>query len=446
MTLERKDKATGATIPNIIHLIWFGSWPPPPAYLENIRLWKQLNPGYTVNLWTDESLLEKSACKAMREFCDKNTLELSDIQKLPKDYPNIQAVRDWLHFEEAGKPRFAAASDVLRVSLLEIQGGHYFDCDIKPLATISDVDWQCPEGSYQLVNELDRNSGAIRCDQYEYCVMGAVPHNNLYQNANLIYQNTHPEVMQSLSEAFRSDPNIDRVRCVMEATGRVLSFASKTKVDQPRLEFRGDSRNEAIHENIEEGYLKGKINIKFDRSYGVESPDISSQTKFILGGLEQVFKRAKSTLRARRAVVPSLPVGQLFEKTNNENKVLLYKALNGELAIKCPSPQNCQTILDILKGYGLDAFFESKKGVVYIKQTKGMDACGTYQAKNGELALKFPTEETAKNFIKLFSLDNIKLTHRNGVIYFPISFNEPRANLQTEFKSPPPQTAPSYRK
>jgi hypothetical protein len=272
------------SIPKIIHLIWFGSWPPKADkcenYLKNIQQWKILNPNFCVNLWTSDSTLTTAEMTEMRVFCEQNHIVLKNINEHQyQHYPNIQLSKEWLSSRSIGLPRFAAASDVLRIGILEQEGGHYFDLDIEPLATIEAANWSCPEGNYQLVNQYEINIG-VEHPYFEYCIMGALPKNRLYHFTNLAYAELHNKYLELLLNIPNGE-GLDVSKCIINATGPHLSLARKNLEASARREIRGDFRLSTSNQ-IVQGELKDKVIISFDRTYGREDIIEDASTKTVL--------------------------------------------------------------------------------------------------------------------------------------------------------------------
>ena len=284
-------------IPNTIHLIWFGSWPPKAdnseAYLDNIKNWKVLNLNYGVKLWTSSASQTTDEQHKMRDFCADNGITLQNINENKSD--SYTHVKEWLASTKLGRPRFAAASDVLRLIVLEDEGGHYFDTDIKPLRPLCD-DWTCAKGSYQLVPGYYLNLGCKETN-FEYCVMGSVPHDRLYRIANLVYARVHKRYMDTL-RTLQDDSLVDKVSCIMRATGLHLSIAAQTFKLTPQFEVRGDHRFGKEREVVE-GNLQGKIQVTFDRSYGREErvDSHTEDTRNIISYFHEITSQAYSEER-----------------------------------------------------------------------------------------------------------------------------------------------------
>lgn len=149
-------------IPKIINLVWLGSVPD-EELLENAENWKKNNPNYDVRIWIDSSLYqfpddikkEKEISKQVKKidkWAKKNNITIVDIS--PEEYrsKSVRKCKNILHNEEVfqllkestlfnfyndevtgDNKNYAAASDILRVAILFLYGGFYFDAkDVFP--------------------------------------------------------------------------------------------------------------------------------------------------------------------------------------------------------------------------------------------------------------------------------------------------------------------------
>lgn len=91
-------------IPKTLHQIWIGPHPPPSKWMDT---WKAKNPDMEYRLWTEA------------------------------DVPDLQR-RDRIEYQlEQG--RYAIASDIMRIAILEQHGGVYVDADSVCLEPIQDA-------------------------------------------------------------------------------------------------------------------------------------------------------------------------------------------------------------------------------------------------------------------------------------------------------------------
>lgn len=256
-------------IPNIIHLIWFGSYP--DIYLSNIRKWKELNLTFSVKLWTSSNSMYCDHYAQIQSFCIENKIELQDIDDTRFiNYPNIEYIKQYLSFKLIDKLRFAAASDILRLAILEVEGGHYFDCDIEPVYSIEGINWQCQNGCYQLIDGT--TTDIPLCNRYfQYCIMGAEPGNVLYKHANEFYRLKHAKLICRMAELIRSKNNTKEIATILfSKTGWILTCVARDYKIQPELVLmqpKLDFLDNLEYWHVFDGKLRGRVAISFDRSY-----------------------------------------------------------------------------------------------------------------------------------------------------------------------------------
>lgn len=130
---EAKGEARVA-IPKIIHQYWTGG--PIPEWLRGFpQQWQEMNPDWTVRLWTDETLPPMSPANQF-------------IWKFPDNYAprrNIEQLR----------------ADIVRYELLHRLGGVWVDMDFEPLRPFQEwpVDWdgQVPFATWERDGEWVAN-------------------------------------------------------------------------------------------------------------------------------------------------------------------------------------------------------------------------------------------------------------------------------------------------
>jgi len=94
------------SIPKRMHFIWLGGYPP-LSVGHNLRAFRDLNPDYEHIVHTDAKLL----------------------------HPEYQTAYD-------AAPTWGMKSDLLRYSILEAQGGWYFDVDCRPYRSLDELSAQ----------------------------------------------------------------------------------------------------------------------------------------------------------------------------------------------------------------------------------------------------------------------------------------------------------------
>lgn len=90
------DTPVGSTIPRVLHYIWIGGKPLPPAFQANVDHWQRLMPDFRIMRW-DESNFDMNSHPWMRK----------------------------MHAEGG----YAFASDYMRLKILQEHGGIYLDTD-----------------------------------------------------------------------------------------------------------------------------------------------------------------------------------------------------------------------------------------------------------------------------------------------------------------------------
>lgn len=96
--LERRTDNTYKSIPPLIHYVWFGGQPHPPAMQERIATWRRLMPTHKIIEWNE------------------NTLDIDS-------HPFMKRMLD--------TKQYAYASDVARLLVLRDHGGLYLDTDVQ---------------------------------------------------------------------------------------------------------------------------------------------------------------------------------------------------------------------------------------------------------------------------------------------------------------------------
>lgn len=157
MQKSRDEKFVNNQIPKKTHVIWVGSKLPPRYYENLISLCRRM-PRYTINVWTfDDDLFRKVGIGTRKEF-GENDPDMPDmalfhdlgfsqnprikIRNIRKElYPIIDTIfpeniasliKHIIRLESMGNADFrnlSAASDLLRLIILLVEGGFYVDAD-----------------------------------------------------------------------------------------------------------------------------------------------------------------------------------------------------------------------------------------------------------------------------------------------------------------------------
>lgn len=112
-------------VSNCLHIIWIGGVLR-SCHVDRIRKWKEINPGYAINIWVDSiwsSAIESQLTDSSIIINDISTLSLSPC------------LSNWV--EELVKPgatpsHYSAASDIYRFAIIHKIGGWYVDTDVIP--------------------------------------------------------------------------------------------------------------------------------------------------------------------------------------------------------------------------------------------------------------------------------------------------------------------------
>lgn len=126
-------------IPKIAFRIWFG--PFPQKYQDYLKSLAELNPDYTIKLWSAPDTMSIDDYKLLQQFCENNRIILYNIREhsaltnynlITKE---LDAAKDSIHHKRL---HYVRASDLARIGILLQEGGVYTDTDSKMLAPFSD--------------------------------------------------------------------------------------------------------------------------------------------------------------------------------------------------------------------------------------------------------------------------------------------------------------------
>ncbi|WP_439865751.1 RHS repeat-associated core domain-containing protein [Pseudomonas syringae] len=221
-------------IPANAHFYWAGGNIPTP-YLQNMLLFKEINPEYHVNIWTSNIAHLLNPLSEMKESNDPAERDLalahgdSLMQRSPEKlfsslggvYPNAQKL-EALYSRETNGPykNYAAASDILELASTYMEGGIYMDADVavgRPLGML-----EAPKGFLvHIEGELTSNA-----------VLAAAPQNEIVGNVmdTIVNLYTTSTIMMENNENYgwskkRSTPGqglFSRLKLTMHMTGPSL--------------------------------------------------------------------------------------------------------------------------------------------------------------------------------------------------------------------------------
>lgn len=146
--MESKDEIM-ILAPKKLHAIWVGGILR-HAGKENLADWKRKNPDYEMNLWIDsstykngnskEALEQQKEYEELKKWANLNHVIINDINPDSKESdpainkrPDIKnkMISKQFYSDELKEPgaNYAAAADILRVDILQSEGGAYIDAE-----------------------------------------------------------------------------------------------------------------------------------------------------------------------------------------------------------------------------------------------------------------------------------------------------------------------------
>lgn len=199
-------------IPKIIHLIWLGPRPFPPASVQNVRTWLAYHPDWKVKFWTDRERLPP--CNDM-EVCNAEEFPFLFLRKCYRDSDN-----------------WGEKSDILRFEILYQEGGLYVDHDANCLQPFNGLhrgyDFYCglesPHPPFAGRN-ITSGNGVIGSKPFHPVVGGVIEligkdweslgkkyrGRDGYSKTQLVMERTYIKLTESLLKRLSEDENIDIV-------------------------------------------------------------------------------------------------------------------------------------------------------------------------------------------------------------------------------------------
>lgn len=113
--------------PKIAHYIWLGPNPLPHYAVSNIIHFNATNPLYKINLWAAEPVRLKN--NLIEAGYSRLLLRRVNIRPLPRMTAHIRSAVE-REMVNSRYGNYAAASDILRLVVLEMYGGIYMDVDV----------------------------------------------------------------------------------------------------------------------------------------------------------------------------------------------------------------------------------------------------------------------------------------------------------------------------
>ncbi len=122
-------------IPNIINIIWFGSFLK-KEHQDRIIAWRAQNPQHTIILWFNPYAVDSSTRKRFISFCTDHKIRLFSIEGLHskmKEKTRLWIEKTFWMTRKLKDQNYGALSDIYRLFILRSVGGWYFDTDIIPV-------------------------------------------------------------------------------------------------------------------------------------------------------------------------------------------------------------------------------------------------------------------------------------------------------------------------
>ncbi len=134
-------KTVPNTVPNLLNLIWLGSYPNATT-LYRLQELRKINPSYEIVLWVDDAFLDSKEKKDLQAFAASNKIQIKDASiycekdnEFSETFPIYDEMRKYelsRKDKKEGVPfnYFVPMSDILRLWVLKkTGGGHYLDDD-----------------------------------------------------------------------------------------------------------------------------------------------------------------------------------------------------------------------------------------------------------------------------------------------------------------------------
>lgn len=119
-------------VPKVMQFVWVGG-PIPDKYIANIQKWSAQNPDYTVNLWIDTAATDPSKVVDAVKKAHIPGVVVKDLNGDAKRLLDHAPTKTFYQDEVTGlHANYAAACDLIRLEILDVEGGVYIDVDTLP--------------------------------------------------------------------------------------------------------------------------------------------------------------------------------------------------------------------------------------------------------------------------------------------------------------------------
>lgn len=269
-------KQEGNTIPKVIHFIWIGPAAFPAESVENVRMWMQHHPDWTVKFWTDRK--RHLPCKGMEEVF----VEDFSFALLEKEYHQ--------------STNWGEKSDILRYEILLAEGGIYTDHDANCLTSFENLN-----AGFDFYAGLEAPHPPL-AGQYITCGNGVIGARADHPVIRQALQNIG-ERWDDVGSHFLGEDGFNRTERVLNRTYTALTQAVKAKI--------GEGENRDIV--LPAAYFFAKAGIKSLYSqhfYANRWADEGGKTSFHAQG--KAFNKVEQKLKTMQTIVMTLLILHLF--------------------------------------------------------------------------------------------------------------------------------------
>ncbi len=210
-------------IPKVIHFVWVGQVIPDER-LNNILQWANLNKEFQINLWMDNEGAKINSIfgsQFMGAVKDTETVLSATLNLLNniivKDIGELKDIENTFYWDciryeiDKLRPNYGAASDLLRLIILERFGGAYYDSDVNPIELDNLGIWNNEVSSLYM---YQRNcNDIIICDPNNLVLIA------LRKKVSLNQQSSEKSVIQLMYDTYLADNPFYIISHTLKKTG-----------------------------------------------------------------------------------------------------------------------------------------------------------------------------------------------------------------------------------
>lgn len=277
-----------------INIIWVGRRIP-YKYLQHLIKWRNLNPGYQINLITNENSLSIQL-EGVKTIFWRDCFNQDDPRQVFLMHETERAL------SEKG---YATLSNIVRHVKIFNDGGYYFDTDIIPLEPLTAVD----SNIHFLSQPKETYGEGYAKHRFVVSALYGSQHSLLFNAAIDIMYESYKE--QSLQDALQHDPdNLDFLRSYYTAS-LMLSRAAKS------LYANVNGYDDLIAECQARFGNPTAFRIEQDGSWGDGMVAVLKESENLAAITIQRFFRARAAAKKADVTTPSLALGD--DRERNES-------------------------------------------------------------------------------------------------------------------------------